>query len=158
MERMQILFRGKIMSDSIGLNRPKFLKGAGMTALAGADGAMTGFAYPEMLVEVVALRRAGEVDRVEDLFDAYLLLVRHEQQPRFGLALRKGILFHRGAMASPRVRAPGPVLNQTDKDELTRILGRVEKKSRSYRDELRNNRKTRISTGVESRAWAWHSH
>ena len=94
----------------------------------GADGAMTGFAYPEMLVEVVALHKAGEVDRAEDLFDAYLPLVRHEQQPGFGLALRKEILFRRGAMSSPRVRAPGPVLNQTDKDELTRILGRVEKK------------------------------
>jgi len=114
-----------------GLRRVSILVGNGSLYLPqelarGADGAMTGFAYPEMLVEVVALHRAGEVDRAEDLFDAYLPLVRHEQQPGFGLALRKEILFRRGAMSSPRVRAPGPVLNQTDKDELTRILARVE--------------------------------
>jgi 4-hydroxy-tetrahydrodipicolinate synthase len=93
----------------------------------GADGAMTGFAYPEMLVEVVALHRAGEQDRAEDLFDAYLPLTRHEQQPGFGLALRKEVLHRRGVIASPRVRAPGPRLNSTDHQELTRLIGRVEK-------------------------------
>ncbi len=92
----------------------------------GADGAMTGFAYPEMLVEVVALHHAGETDHAEDLFDAYLPLVRHEQQPGFGLALRKEALHRRGVIASPKVRAPGPTLNSTDRDELTRLISRVE--------------------------------
>lgn len=93
----------------------------------GADGAMTGFAYPEMLVEVVRLHRVGDVDAAEDLFDAYLPLVRHEQQPGFGLALRKEVLHRRGAIASPRVRAPGPSLSKTDHEELTRLIGRVQK-------------------------------
>lgn len=91
----------------------------------GADGAMTGFAFPEMLVEVVRLFSAGEQDRAEDLFDAWLPLVRHEQQPGFGLALRKEVLHRRGAIASPRVRAPGPRLTKTDHDELTRLIERV---------------------------------
>jgi 4-hydroxy-tetrahydrodipicolinate synthase len=91
----------------------------------GADGAMTGFAYPEMLVEVVKLHRSGQVDAAEDLFDAYLPLVRHEQQPGFGLALRKEVLYRRGAIASPKVRAPGPSLSKIDHDELTRLIGRV---------------------------------
>lgn len=93
----------------------------------GADGAMTGFAFPEMLVEVVRLHRAGRQDEAEDLFDAYLPLVRHEQQPGFGLALRKEVLHRRGAIASPKVRAPGPSLNATDHEELSRLLRRVEK-------------------------------
>lgn len=92
----------------------------------GADGAMTGFAYPEMLVSVVKLFREGRVDEAEDLFDAYLPLVRHEQQPGFGLALRKEVLHRRGVIASPKVRAPGPVLSETDHAELTRLIGRVE--------------------------------
>ena len=93
----------------------------------GADGAMTGFAYPEMLVAVVTLFQAGEADRAEDVFDAYLPLVRHEQQPGFGLALRKEVLHRRGVIASPKVRAPGPSLNDTDRNELARLIERVER-------------------------------
>ena len=92
----------------------------------GADGAMTGFAFPEMLVDVVRLYRDGKLDKAEDLFDAYLPLVRHEQQPGFGLALRKEVLYRRGAILSPTVRAPGPTLDATDHEELSRLLERVE--------------------------------
>ena len=73
----------------------------------GADGAMTGFAWPEMLVEVCDLFAAGKAEAAEDLFDLYLPLVRHEQQFGIGLALRKEVLFRRGAIKSPRQRAPG---------------------------------------------------
>jgi 4-hydroxy-tetrahydrodipicolinate synthase len=119
-------------SSEEGLRRVSILVGNGGLYLPqelarGADGAMTGFAYPEMLVEVVALHRAGEQDKAEDLFDAYLPLVRHEQQPGFGLALRKEILHRRGAMASPKVRAPGPKLNKIAHAELTRLVSRVER-------------------------------
>ena len=93
----------------------------------GADGAMTGFAYPEMLVEVVRLWQDGAQEQAEDLFDAYLPLVRHEQQPGFGLALRKEVLYRRGAIASPTVRSPGPKLNKTDHGELDHLVARVER-------------------------------
>jgi 4-hydroxy-tetrahydrodipicolinate synthase len=94
----------------------------------GADGAMTGFAYPEMLVGVYELFAGGERDAAEDLFDAYLPLVRHEQQPGIGLALRKEVLFRRGAIKSPKLRAPGPSLTLTDKQELTDIIARLEQR------------------------------
>lgn len=115
-----------------GLRRVSILVGNGGLYLPqelarGVDGAMTGFAYPEMLVAVVALFRAGETDRAEDIFDAYLPLVRHEQQPGFGLALRKETLHQRGIISSPRTRAPGPKLSDTDKKELARIVSRVER-------------------------------
>jgi 4-hydroxy-tetrahydrodipicolinate synthase len=38
----------------------------------GADGAMTGYAFPDMLVDVVALQQAGNRDAAHDLFDAHL--------------------------------------------------------------------------------------
>ncbi len=69
-----------------GLRRVSILCGNGGLYLPqelarGADGAMTGFAYPEMLVTMVKLYQAGEHDKAEDVFDAYLPLVKHEQQP-----------------------------------------------------------------------------
>ncbi|ESR23381.1 dihydrodipicolinate synthase family protein [Lutibaculum baratangense] len=94
----------------------------------GADGAMTGFAYPEMLVQVVEAHRAGDPDRAEDIYDAYLPILRYEQQPGFGLAVRKEILRRRGAIACARTRAPGPRLNDTDQAELTRLMERTDRK------------------------------
>ena len=57
----------------------------------GADGAMTGFAYPEMMVDVCRAHAAGDVERAHDMFDAYLPLARYEQQTGVGLAVRKHI-------------------------------------------------------------------
>jgi 4-hydroxy-tetrahydrodipicolinate synthase len=94
----------------------------------GADGAMTGFAYPEMLVGVYELFAKGEHDAAEDLFDTYLPLVRHEQQPGIGLALRKEVLLRRGAIKSAKLRAPGPSLTLIDKQELTRLIARLERR------------------------------
>jgi 4-hydroxy-tetrahydrodipicolinate synthase len=89
---------------------------------------MTGFAFPEMLVEVVELFDAGEPERAEDVFDAYLPILRHEQQIGIGLAIRKTILQLRGAIASAKTRAPGPKLNAADMAELKRLMARTERK------------------------------
>lgn len=115
-----------------GLRRVSILCGNGGLYLPqelarGADGAMTGFAYPEMLVAVVTLQRAGQHDKAEDVFDAYLPYIRHEQQPGFGLALRKEVLHRRGVIASAKVRAPGPTMNKTDHEELSRLMSRIER-------------------------------
>ncbi len=117
--------RISIMVGNGGLYLPQELQ-------RGADGAMTGFAYPEMLVEVVRLHQIDETDRAEDLFDTYLPLVRYEQQPNFGLALRKEILYRRGVITSAKVRSPGPRLSSEDHKELTRLITRVEAKLRSH--------------------------
>ena len=94
----------------------------------GADGAMTGFAYPEMMVQVVDLSLKGAHDRAEDIFDAYLPLVRYEQQLGLGLAIRKETLRRRGVIATAKVRAPGPVMTKADHDELSRLVARLEKR------------------------------
>ena len=94
----------------------------------GADGCMTGFGVPEMLVEVCRLVFAGDLEGAEDLFDAYLPLVRHEQQPGFGLAVRKELLRRGGVIATARTRAPGPALDATDRAELDTLLARLERR------------------------------
>ncbi|MBS0518331.1 MAG: dihydrodipicolinate synthase family protein [Proteobacteria bacterium] len=94
----------------------------------GADGAMTGFAWPEMLVEVYDLFRTGKVEEAEDLFDIYLPLVRHEVQPAIGLALRKEVLFRRGAIKSPKQRAPGSSLTTADRAELDSLITRLDRR------------------------------
>jgi 4-hydroxy-tetrahydrodipicolinate synthase len=96
--------------------------------LRGADGAMTGFAYPDMLVEIDRLFRAGRAEAAEDVYDRYLPLLRHEGQMGVGLALRKEILRRRGAIASAAVRAPGPKLDADDIAELDRLMARLEGK------------------------------
>ena len=90
----------------------------------GADGAMTGFAYPEMMVDVCHAHANGQVERAHDLFDAYLPLARYEQQAGIGLAVRKHILAARGVIASAAVRKPGPKLSAADIADIERLTRR----------------------------------
>ncbi|MEZ5728240.1 MAG: dihydrodipicolinate synthase family protein [Burkholderiaceae bacterium] len=94
----------------------------------GADGPMTGVAYPEMLVDVYQAMKAGDRDRADDLFEIYLPLVRYETQAGVALAWRKEILRRRGAIASARLRAPGAQLNADEQADLTRMMARIESK------------------------------
>lgn len=94
----------------------------------GADGAMTGFAYPEMMVDVCAAHARGDIERAHDLFDAYLPLARYEQQAGIGLAVRKHILAERGVIASAAVRKPGPKLSAQDVADIARLTQRQEKR------------------------------
>jgi len=94
----------------------------------GADGAMTGFGYPEMLADLVRLASGQDMDRAQDLFDAYLPLVRYEQQPGAGLAVRKHVLHKRGAIASAALRAPGAGLGPLEIAEVERLLARQDKR------------------------------
>jgi 4-hydroxy-tetrahydrodipicolinate synthase len=90
----------------------------------GSDGAMTGFAYPEMMVGVCRAHQEGALREMCDLFDAYLPLARYEQQPGIGLALRKHILAQRGAIASAALRQPGPKLSAADLADVARLTER----------------------------------
>jgi 4-hydroxy-tetrahydrodipicolinate synthase len=94
----------------------------------GADGAMTGFAYPEMMVDVCRAHAAGNVEHAHDVFDAYLPLARYEQQPNVGLAVRKYLLARRGAIASSAVRKPGPKLSAADVADIERLIARQERR------------------------------
>lgn len=91
----------------------------------GADGAMTGYAFPEMLVDVVRLQKAGQRDAAHDLFDAHLPLVRYEQQQGVGLAVRKYVMQRRGILASDAQRTPAGKLTPAAKAEVDYLLSRV---------------------------------
>ena len=98
----------------------------------GADGAMTGFAFPEMLAEVVSLHNNRETKHAEDLYDTYLPLVRYEQQHGFGLAVRKEILRRRGAVSCAMSRAPGPVLTKRGHVELDQLIDRINSRLKEH--------------------------
>jgi 4-hydroxy-tetrahydrodipicolinate synthase len=91
----------------------------------GADGAMTGYAFPDMLVDVVRYSSGGERQKAHDLFDAHLPLLRYEQQPGVGLAVRKYVLQKRGAIASDSQRAPSTALSAQAKAEVDFLLERL---------------------------------
>lgn len=94
----------------------------------GADGAMTGFPYPEMMRDVVRTSNAGDYERASDIFDAYLPLVRYEQQPGLGLAIRKYVLARRGAIATPAQRRPGAALDARAIAEVEYLITRQERR------------------------------
>ncbi|HEX7890627.1 MAG TPA: dihydrodipicolinate synthase family protein [Ramlibacter sp.] len=96
----------------------------------GADGAMTGFAYPEMMVDVVAAHARGDRECAHDLFDAYLPLAKYEQQAGVGLAVRKFLFQERGVIASDFVRKPGPKLSAQDVEDIRFLVKRQEKRLR----------------------------
>jgi 4-hydroxy-tetrahydrodipicolinate synthase len=91
----------------------------------GADGAMTGYAFPDMLVDVVKLSNAGQREAAHDLFDAHLPLIRYEQQQGIGLAVRKYVLQKRGAIAHDCQRVPGMSLTAIAKCEVDYLLNRL---------------------------------
>ncbi len=96
----------------------------------GADGAMTGFAYPEMMVGVCQAHAAGDFERAHDIFDAYLPLARYEQQSGIGLAVRKHLMVQRGAIRCAMVRKPGPKLSVSDIADIERLVRRQDKRLR----------------------------
>jgi 4-hydroxy-tetrahydrodipicolinate synthase len=90
--------------------------------LAGAAGAMTGFAYPEILIEVVRSFRSGDIDHAADTFYRFVSLMRFEFQEGIGVAIRKEVLRRRGALTNAAVRAPGAGLDATTLTALKKQL------------------------------------
>jgi 4-hydroxy-tetrahydrodipicolinate synthase len=90
--------------------------------LAGAAGVMTGFAYPEVLVKVVSLYRAGDLDQAADVFYRFVPLMRFEFQEGIGMAIRKEIYRRRGVITDASTRSPGAVLDETTRIQLDRVL------------------------------------
>lgn len=94
----------------------------------GADGAMTGYAFPEMLVALVNAIKRGDRSTAHDMFDLHLPLLRYEQQPGVGLAARKYVLMRRGAIASDAQRKPAGRLSPESVTEIEWMLDRMEKR------------------------------
>ncbi|MBP6717165.1 MAG: dihydrodipicolinate synthase family protein [Acidobacteria bacterium] len=90
--------------------------------MAGAAGVMTGFAFPEVLVKVVSLYKAGKFAEAADAFYPFVALMRFEFQEGIGMAIRKEVFKRRGALADGSTRAPGPVLDDNTRAALDQVL------------------------------------
>jgi len=94
----------------------------------GADGAMTGFGYPQMMARIIKAHDAGDTDRAHDILDAYLPMMRYEGQPGLGLAIRKYSLAKQGIIAHPTLRQPGPTLSAAAMSEIDILAERQARK------------------------------
>jgi len=91
----------------------------------GADGANTGYCFADMLCDVVRLSAAGKRDEAHDLFDVHLPLLRYEQQPGVGLAVRKYVMMRRGILTSAAQRTPVAAMSKTAQAEVDYLLKRL---------------------------------
>ncbi len=93
---------------------------------AGASGAMTGFPYPEILVEIWQSFRADDEERAASLYYRYLPLMLLDGQPGTGVAARKEVQVRRGQIKHGTVRAPGLSLDPAAKRDLHTLLDTLE--------------------------------
>jgi 4-hydroxy-tetrahydrodipicolinate synthase len=93
--------------------------------ISGATGAMTGFAFPEILARIMKHWHAGEKDAAADVFYRAVPLMRFEFQEGIGMAIRKEVLRRRGALASAATRAPAGSLDAPTQQALDRVLAWV---------------------------------
>jgi 4-hydroxy-tetrahydrodipicolinate synthase len=94
----------------------------------GAVGIMTGFAFPELLVELYRRFREGDLDGARTLFYDMVALVRFEFQPGIGVSLRKHVLMRRGVFKTATVRHPGPEADAETLAQLYRIVDHLKAK------------------------------
>lgn len=91
----------------------------------GSAGAMTGFAYPEVLVDICRHMAEGDRARAEELFNRCLPLMLFEFQEGIGVSVRKYALQSRGLIECPVVRHPGPNITDETKAEFHRLVEAV---------------------------------
>ena len=90
--------------------------------LRGACGTMTGFAFPEILVQVYDYVLANKKDQARQLFFHNIPLIRYEAQQGISLNIRKELFRKRGALAFSTVRSPSPSIDGNTLSELDEIL------------------------------------
>ena len=91
----------------------------------GSAGAMTGFAYPEVLVDICRMMDEGNNKKAEELFSRCLPLMLFEFQEGIGVGIRKHALKTRGFIECSKVRHPGPNPNAETQTEFHRLVGSV---------------------------------
>lgn len=96
--------------------------------LRGADGAMTGFGYPEMMSQVMTAYETGNLAQARDIFDTYLPMIRYEAQPGMGLAIRKYSLAKQGVITHSTLRKPAALLTQDAICEIDALAQRQDRR------------------------------
>ncbi|MCV2488310.1 dihydrodipicolinate synthase family protein [Geodermatophilus sp. YIM 151500] len=94
--------------------------------LRGADGIMTGFGFPQVLVRTYELFTAGDRKAAQEWFFRHLPLIRYEAQLGVGgVTIRKQVFARRGAIASPHARFPAPPVDELTLAELDDLIAAV---------------------------------
>ena len=94
--------------------------------LRGADGIMTGFGFPQVLVGTYERFVAGDRAGAQEFFFRYLPLIRYEAQLGVGgVTIRKQVFARRGAIASAHARSPAPPVDQRTLAELDDLIAAV---------------------------------
>jgi 4-hydroxy-tetrahydrodipicolinate synthase len=96
----------------------------------GAVGIMTGFAFPELLVELYRRYRSQDIDGAATIFYDMLPLNRLEFQPGIGVSIRKQVLVKRGVFKTAHVRHPGQDADPKTMEHIFRIVDHL--KERGY--------------------------
>lgn len=91
----------------------------------GSAGAMTGFAYPEVLVAICRHMAEGDRKQAEEVFYSHLPLLLFEFQEGIGVGIRKYALQQRGLIATGRVRHPGPQITDETRSEFHQLAKSV---------------------------------
>ncbi|MDR3004660.1 MAG: dihydrodipicolinate synthase family protein [Acidovorax sp.] len=91
----------------------------------GANGILTGFSFPEVLIRIYTLYRSGEQERAAQLFDRFCSLIRYEFQPYIALALRKYSYMRRGIIACDRMRTPATLIDAVTQREFEGVIRRA---------------------------------
>ena len=94
--------------------------------LRGADGIMTGFGFPQVLVGTYERFVAGDRAGAQEFFFRYLPLIRYEAQLGVGgVTIRKQVFARRGAITSPHARFPAPPVDELTLAELDDLIAAV---------------------------------
>ena len=93
--------------------------------MRGAKGTMTGFAYPNILVEIFNSVVNKNFIQASEIFYKYLPIIRYEAQEGIGLAIRKEILYKRGILKTAFVRQPGPQIDDITRLELDELMTKL---------------------------------
>jgi 4-hydroxy-tetrahydrodipicolinate synthase len=103
----------QVISELTAMTKVPIIGGLGGVGLideleAGAAGAMTGFSYPEGLIEAIQAYSENGFEGAREAFAKWLPLANFEAQPGIALAIRKRIYQERGIFTESTVRPPSP--------------------------------------------------
>jgi 4-hydroxy-tetrahydrodipicolinate synthase len=94
--------------------------------LRGADGIMTGFGFPQVLVGTYERFAAGQGKEAQEYFFRHLPLIRYEAQLGVGgVTIRKQVFARRGSISSPHARFPAPPVDEITLAELDDLIAAV---------------------------------
>ncbi len=91
----------------------------------GSNGMMSGYVFPEIIVEVLGMFATGDVRGANDLWERSLPFTVAEGDARTSWSVRKHILVLRGLIGSATVRDPAPSIDHAAAREIEEMIDRL---------------------------------